>query len=245
MVRFDRLQTVLTFGIGLIVLATAQVQLARAQQGWKPILVEGFNADVITDKDPFVVFAQAFDLGACCWFESGTGGFGDGLPAGQTVESLPSVIPFLIQPAAFPNVLQLRGMGLVIAGAFELETPAAYHEIAIYAASGDGTSTSTGTGFILYDDFTGQTFTYNDFDWCYTGQPQGALPFPPSPVARNCPPGGVTGNPTGFTHNKDCDLFQIYETIVTTDPTKKIVSLIFLTPQDAAVTNIFAVSGLP
>jgi hypothetical protein len=40
-------------------------------------------------------------------------------------------------------------------------------------------------------------------------------------------------------------MFQIYETIVATDPTKKITLLIFLCPPDAYVTNIFAVSGSP
>jgi hypothetical protein len=244
MVRFDRIQTVVAFGIVVTVLATIAVPLARAQQSWKPLLLEGYNADVITDKDPFVVFAQPFDVGGavgCCWFESGAFGFLNGLPAGQTVESAPNNIPFLIQPAVLPNVLQLRGLGTVIAGALELEAPAAYRDIAIYASSGNGTPTSVGTGFILYDDFTGQSFTYNDFDWCYAGQLQAALPPPFSPAARNC-----TALPgPGFTYNTDCDQFQIYETIVATDPTKKIVSLIFLCPQDTYVTNIFAVSGLP
>src|SRR5262249_49352928 len=145
MVRFDRVQRVLAFGISLIALATVQMPLAKAQNEspWRPLLLEGYNADVITDKNVSVRFAQPFDGGNSCWFEAGAGGHLDGLPAGQTINSVAASglhIPFLIQPAVLPNVLQLRGSGKeVIAGTLELERPAAYSQLAIYASSGNGT----------------------------------------------------------------------------------------------------------
>src|SRR5262249_52714201 len=36
-----------------------------------PVLVTGFNADVISDKDPSARFAQPFHGGTFAWFESG------------------------------------------------------------------------------------------------------------------------------------------------------------------------------
>jgi hypothetical protein len=208
------------------------------------ILVTGFSADVISDKDPSDRFAQPFQAGTFAWFESGgvdDNGVvhNDGLPAGQTfLSATGSRAMYQIQPANANNVLQLSPGQT---GTVTLTTPEAYSTLYVIASSGNGTPSSVGSGTINFADGSTQDFSYNCFDWCNA---QGR--FRPEAVLTG--PNGradVGPNGTAFVYNQDCD-FQHYETVVAIDPSHAgvaIGSIDFAGAPDAFLSNIFGVSG--
>src|SRR5262249_7341162 len=124
-----------------------------------PVLATGYSADVISDKDASVRFAQPFQGGTFAWFEAGAVDddgvqHNDGLPAGRTfVSATGSHATYQLQPANADNVLQL-GAGQT--GTLTLATPAAYSTLYVLASSGDGTPSSAGSGTITFADGTTQ-----------------------------------------------------------------------------------------
>ena len=126
--------------------------------------------------------------------------------------------------------------------------PAPYREIAILSSSGNASETAIGIFTINYADGSSIAAAYNTFDWCNDARhPQAVLTpaagFPGT--ARNCP-GNLSfpQNRTRFVYNTDCSDFNIYETIISTDNRKNIVSFTFTAPESANWTNIFGVSGI-
>jgi hypothetical protein len=210
----------------------------------EPVLVTGFSADVISDKDPAARFAQPLQAGSFAWFESGAVddngvAHNDGLPAGQTfLSATGSRAIYQIQPANANNVLQLSAGQ---AGTLTLMTPATYSTLYVLASSGDGTPSSVGNGIINFVDGSTQRFSYNSFDWCNTQgrfRPEAVLS---GPVGR----ANVGPNGTALVYNQDCD-FQIYETVIPIDPAQAgvaIASIDFTGALDAFLSNIFGVSG--
>jgi hypothetical protein len=209
-----------------------------------PVLLTGFNADVISDKDPSARFAQPFHGGTFAWFESGGVDddgttHPDGLPAGLSFVSVTaSKATYQIQPANANNALQL---GAGQKGTLTLATPAAYRTLYVLASSGDGMISSTGNGTLNFADGSTQDFSYNGFDWCNS---QGGLH---SEAGLRSPNGrtDVGRDGTAFSYNQDCD-FQLYETVIAIDPLHAgvaIVSIDFTGALDAFFSNIFAVSG--
>src|SRR5438128_4049545 len=179
-----------------------------------PVLVTGYSADVISDKDASARFAQPFHAGTFAWFEAGWvddigAQHNDGLPAGLTfVSATGSRATYQIQPANANNVLQLSAGQT---GTLTLTTPAAYSMLNVLASSGDGAPSSVGSGTITFADGSTQAFSYNSFDWC---NGQGGL----HPEAVLSGPNGradVGPNGTAFVYNQDCD-FQVYETVIAT-----------------------------
>jgi hypothetical protein len=268
MVRFGRVQVMLALGMAVIALGTVGVPQAAAQpQGvWLPLPLFGYNADVISDADQNVRFAQLFDASCCAWFETGaTDDAGnlhvDGIPAGSTFASMTgSGVNYLIQPAIFNNVLQIsnqaqaQAQGVPASGTLTLVSPAPYSQIAIFSSSGNGGGLGTLT--VNYADGSSLSGTYNSFDWCGGTHPESVIP--PSPFAD--PTTGVV--PTGigrlgsgatatgsskFSYGGGCGPqgFEAYETIIATDNTKNIVSVTFSAP-DATVnrSNIFGISAI-
>jgi sugar lactone lactonase YvrE len=209
-----------------------------------PLLVTGYSADVISDKDSQARFAQPFTTGTFAWFESGAADDNgtphpDGLPAGRTIVSTTSSgAIYQIQPANADNVLQLS-VGQT--GTLSLTIPAAYRTLYILASSGDGSPSSVGSGSIHFADGATQAFSYNCFDWC-NGQGRS------HPEAVLIGPNGradVDSNGTAFLYNQDCD-FQLYETILAIDPSHTgiaITSIDFTGAPDAIFSNVFGVSG--
>src|SRR5262249_25228778 len=120
-------------------------------------------------------------------------------------------------------------------------TPAASSTLYLLASSGDGTSSSVGSGTITFTDGSTQAFGYNCFDWC---NGQGSLhPEAVLPGSIGCADVGPNG--TAFLHNQDCD-FQVYETVIPIDASHAgvaIASLDFRGAPDAFFSNIFGVSG--
>jgi hypothetical protein len=209
-----------------------------------PVVVTGYNADVISDQDPSARFALPFNSGTFAWFESGAVDDNgtqhtDGLPAGVTFSSnTGSHATYQIQPANANTVLQL---GANQTGTLTLTTPAAYQTLYIIASSGDGTPTSIGSGTINFADGSTQAFSYNCFDWCNGpgGLHQEAVLIGPNGRADIGPDG------TAFVYNQDCD-FQIYETVIAIDPSHAgvaVASIDFTGAPDAFYSNIFGVSG--
>jgi hypothetical protein len=210
-----------------------------------PVLVTGFNADVISDKDASARFAQAFHAGRFAWFESGAmdddrAQHNDGLPAGLNfVSATGSRATYQLQPANAKNVLQL-GAGQT--GTLTLTTPAAYSTLYVLASSGDDTPTSVGSGTISFADGSTQTLSYNSFDWC-NGSGGGLHPEAVLPGMHGRADVGPNG--TAFVYNQDCD-FQLYETVVVIDSSHAgvaVTSIDFTGAPDAFWSNIFGVSG--
>jgi hypothetical protein len=209
-----------------------------------PVPVTGYSADVICDKDPQARGAQSFNSGTFAWFESGAVDdngtqHNDGLPAGQAfVSATRSSVTYQLQPANASNVLQL-GAGQT--GTLTVTTPAAYSTLYVLASSGEGTSSSVGSGTINFADGSTQAFSYNTLDWC---NGPGGL----HPEAVLSGPNGradIGPNGTSFVYNQDCD-FQLYETVIAIDPAHAgvaVVSIEFTGAPDAFSSDIFAVSG--
>jgi hypothetical protein len=209
-----------------------------------PVLVTGYSADVISDKDSSVRLAQPFNAGTFAWFEAGAvddsgAQHNDGLPAGLTfVSATGRNATYQIQAANANSVLQL---GASQTGTLTLTTPAAYSTLYVLASSGDGTPSSVGSGNINFADGSTQAFSYNDFDWC-----NGHGGLHPEAVLKG-PIGRADIGPSGtaFTYNQDCD-FQVYETIFAIDPSHSgvaVTSIDFTAAPDAYYSNIFGVSG--
>ena len=258
----------LLFALGMAVLALGIVavpQAAAQHSGWLPLQLTGYNADVITDIDQDVRFAQLFDAGCCAWFESGAVDdngteHDDGIPAGSTFASMTgSGVNYMIQPAVFNNVLQVsnntgaQGQGVPPTGTLTLLSPAAYSSIAIFASSGNSNGSATGTLTVNYDDGSSLSGTWNAFDWC--GGSNALSVIPPNPVANLGVSGiGRVGNgltATGsskFSYQFVCGPqgFEAYETIIPTDNTKKVVSVTFAAPDSTTNrANVFGISAKP
>jgi hypothetical protein len=268
MVGCGRVQTILALGMAVIALGTVGVPQAAAQpQGvWLPLQLFGYNADVISDADQNVRFAQLFDAGCCAWFEAGaTDDAGnlhvDGLLAGSTFSSMTgSGVNYLIQPAVLNNVLQIsnqaaaQAQGVPPSGTMTLVSPAPYSQIAIFSSSGNGGGLGTLT--ITYADGSTLDGTYNSFDWCGGTHAESVIPPPPFPDPNTgvVPTGiGRLGNgatATGsskFSYQFTCGPqgFEAYETIIATDNTKNIVSVTFNAPPDNVNrSNIFGISAI-
>jgi hypothetical protein len=210
----------------------------------QPIVLTGYSADVISDKDPSTRFAQPFHGGMFAWFEAGAvddngTAHNDGLPAGLTfVSATGSGATYQIQPANATNVLQL-GAGQT--GTLTLATPAVCSRLYVIASSGDGTPSSVGSGTINFADGSMQAFNYNSFDWCNGSgglHPEAVLPGPNGRA-------DVGPNGTAFVYNQDCD-FQVYETVIPIDASHAnvaIASIDFTGAPDAFWSNTFGVSG--
>jgi hypothetical protein len=209
-----------------------------------PVLVTGYSADVISDKDPSARFAQPFDAGTFAWFEAGAvddngAPHNDGLPAGLTfLSATGSGATYQIQSANGNNVLQLSAGNT---GTLTLTTPAAYSTLYVIASSGDGTPSSVGSGTINFTDGSTQAFSYNSFDWC---NGQGSL-HPEAVLAGPIGRADVGVDGTALIYNQDCD-FQVYETVIAIDPAHAgvaIASLDFTGAPDAFLSHVFGVSG--
>jgi lysophospholipase L1-like esterase len=210
-----------------------------------PLAVTGYSADVISDKNPQARFAQPFGSGTFAWFEAGAVDdagtqHNDGLPAGLSLVSASgSGATYQIQPANAGNVLQLSAGQT---GTLTLTTPAAYSTLYVMASSGDGASSSVGSGTINFSDGSTQSFNFNSFDWC---NGQGSL----HPEAVLAGPNGradVGPDGTAFVYSQDCD-FQAYETVLLIDASHAgvpIASIDFTGAPDAVFSNVFGVSGL-
>jgi lysophospholipase L1-like esterase len=213
-----------------------------------PIAVTGYSADVICDKGASARFAQPFDSGTFAWFEAGAvddsgAQHNDGLPAGLTfVSATGSRATYQIQPSNANSVLQL-GAGQT--GTLTLTTPAAYTTLYVLGSSGDGTSSSVGSGNITFADGSTQAFSFNTFDWCNGLYSQGGL-LPEAVLSGPIGRADVGPSGTAFTYNQDCD-YQIYETVIAIDPSHAgvaIASIDFAAAPDAYFSNIFGVSGM-
>jgi hypothetical protein len=209
-----------------------------------PVLVTGYSADVISDKDASARFAQASHADTFAWFEAGGvddigAQHNDGLPAGLAfVSATGSRATYHIQAANINNVLQLSAGQT---GKLTLTTPTAYSTLYVLASSGDGTPSSVGSGTINFADGSQQAFTYNSFDWCNGPGGLHAEAVLVGPTGR----ADVGPDGTAFGYNQDCD-FQVYETLIAIDPSHAgvaIASIDFTGAPDAFLSNIFGVSG--
>jgi hypothetical protein len=93
-VRFGRLQTLVTFGIAVLALGIVAVPEAAAQPtGSVSLQWADWNADVVVDLDQNLPFSQLVDAGCCSCPKSGGADdsgreYGAGLSAGSTLASI-------------------------------------------------------------------------------------------------------------------------------------------------------------
>jgi hypothetical protein len=235
-----------------------------------PVVLSGWNADVVTDANPGTRSAQQFDFGSItgglsAWYEKGILFNGspltNGLPSGQNFNSLinnsvtgtPTV--FHLLPADGNNVLRTStGLG-VPSGTLTLTTPAQYSSLAFLASTGAAFGFGTGT---LTLHFSGGTssgpFSYDAPDWnMIVGNDTSHVAL--GPVGRNddinfngAPPG------TGFLYTpSEGSQFVMYETDLNLAAlgldTKILDSITFTSatnaPDPFGITGVFAVSGVP
>jgi len=215
-----------------------------------PIVLTGYNRDVVSDATAAVRFADRFDGGAAAWFERGLDDGGtirnDGLPSGTTFTSA-RVNPvtggntvFSLQPAMGNNVLRL-GDTDAKSNTLTLTTPSRYANLAILASSGSGGG--QGTFKLNFDDGTSsQLILFDAFDW--NQETPGAGPSVAlGNLGRN---GNIGVDGKGFVYDKPVP-FALYETDINLIPLglsdKTITSITFNKPDGSFITGIFAVSG--
>jgi hypothetical protein len=113
-----------------------------------------------------VPFALPFSSDTFAWFESGGADDdgvqrNDGLATGRTfLSATGSRAKYQIQAANANNVRQLSAGQT---GTLTLTTPAAYRTLYVLASSGDGTSSSAGSGTINFAD--GSTGVHRSGNW--------------------------------------------------------------------------------
>jgi len=191
---------------------------------------------VIVDKDTTARVAHTYDGNQIAWFEAGAVDdqgteHDDGVPAGQNVMSATgSGVVYAIQPAAGNNVLRIPQTE---DGTLTLATPGPYTSLWVLASSGSGGNMDDVT--INYDDGTSDFLasSYDASDWCDNSQ-RGAI----TGLGRANSIGAYGLN---FGYKNECS-FGIYETELSPDPNKNVVSVTFHN-QHANFTNIWALSG--
>jgi hypothetical protein len=153
-------RTFLTAALALF--ATAGTCPRPASAGYIPIVVSGFNQDVVVEagavNDPTTHFAGAItatmDTGTAktfnTWYESGLpGGAGGGLPAaGVFTSAADPTAQFLLAPYTGPNVLLLDDASKT--GTLTLATPASFTALSILTSSGLGSATSPVLGLTVH-----------------------------------------------------------------------------------------------
>ena len=250
-----------SLGIVLAVLATLGARHASADVIATPIALNGWNANVITDKNqsaPVTKFDYGIDPGFGSWFENGTQGRNDGLPAGmdftsQRVNSVTGTNTiFHLQPAGGPNALKMGDINDLVdfptTGTLTLATPDSYSSLAILASSGAAFGGGSGTLTLHFTDGTSSgPFSYDASDWnqFFAADPSHiAL----GPVSRN---DDIGSDGKGF-FTFEGPQFVMYETDINLAAlgldTKILDSITFTSASNApdpfAITGVFAVSGV-
>jgi hypothetical protein len=230
---------------GATLTAALAAPTARAEP--MPIALSGYNRDVVTDADPGARFATSFDgpPTLAAWFEAGTEGHADGLPAGQDFTSATgSGATFHLQPAAGNNILRLGGDS-PNTGTLSLVNPQAFRSLAILDSSGSAFGRINGTVVLHFTDGTAATLGFTSFDW--NQATSGAEPFVAlGDRGRNA---SVGADGTGFSYDGSFR-FALYESDLDLAALgldgRAIESLTFTHPAGAfGSTGIFGVSGTP
>jgi hypothetical protein len=138
---------------------------------------------------------------------------------------------YALQPAGVKNVLRVDSTELKT---LILTTPASYTMLGILASSGSGGGHEDVV--INYTDGSSDSFPgalgYDTSDWCDNGL-RGAI----NGLGR----ANIGNYGQNFSYLHECN-FGIYESFLTPDPTKQVVSISFHN-QRAVYANIWAISG--
>jgi hypothetical protein len=223
---------------GQAVSQVARLEVNTASALANPIMLTGWNQDVVLENAPFPGNTADFDTFGSLWFGAGWNGHPDGLPGSLrfTSQFNPEVI-FQFQPYTNNNVLRLDTSFSGMTGTLVLGTPAPYRSLAILASSGTGGGTGKLTlNFVDGTSVPGLSFVALDWYAFSTnvalaglGRRDSALP----------PPGyGTAGTGFGF-FETDIDLAAL------SLEHRFLKSLTFTKPATPMVTGIFAVSGEP
>lgn len=138
-----------------------------------PIAASGWNRDIVVDQSagqPFDDDASAFDVpNGYAYYESGLAGAAKGLPTGGDFTSLSDgTTQVQLQPYDAPNVLFLDSSASIGTLTFEPAEQTTYDRLAIFAASANASSSSTGSLKITFTDgTTADNLSYNGYDWFF------------------------------------------------------------------------------
>ena len=106
-----------------------------------PIVVSGFNRDVVFENQPYAT-PQPFDTGNDAWFQAGAKDVNaaiqnNGLPSGSGPFTSTNGTSFQFQPFSGNNVLELGAYDPNV-GTLTLTSPQTYNQLAILATSAEG-----------------------------------------------------------------------------------------------------------
>ena len=210
-----------------------------------PISLSGFNSDVISDANASIRFAQSFDAENDAWYENGTAGYLDGLPANSDfVSATGSGVVYHLQPADANNILALGGRApFPWTGMLVLTAPQRFTDLYVIAASADaGGAFATGEGTINFADGTRQPFVYTALDWW-----EGSVGNKSTPavitVGRN---DQIGADGTNFLRSPFGAAFGLFEAhLAVSDTASPVTSITFTKSPGASETGVFGVSGTP
>jgi hypothetical protein len=217
---------------------------ALAVTNMTPVVVTGFNRDVVVPNTasgpPFTSYATEFNQGeGTGFYQKGLPGYTNGLPVTGSLTNPADGTVFQFQPYTANNVVDITNN---LTGILSLPTPTQYSRIAIFANSGNGSSSGAAEVTLKFND--GTTFTTNYYapDW-FNNASTAAYMLALEGVDRInlttgvADSGGTGGNP------------RFYQTTIALytlgTSNKPLSSLTFGMPASTKSTGIYAVSGLP
>ncbi|MCB9853653.1 MAG: alpha-mannosidase [Phycisphaerales bacterium] len=209
-----------------------------------PIAATGWNRDVVVERSaaaPFDDDSQSFDVpNSYAYYEAGLSGSSKGLPVGGEFVSLSDgTTRVQLQPYDAPNTLFMDNTqtGGVLVFAPEAQRP--YDLLAIFAASGNAASDSTGPVTITFTDgTTADGLTYKGYDWFFVISSNGINDLGRVRVSNGSFEDGSSGNPRIYQTTLDLATMGLN--------VKPIESLTFGRADGSSssrTTGIFAVSG--
>jgi hypothetical protein len=220
----------------LLLAATVFVVNQVQAQGYVPVALTGFNADVVADGtgDAATVTSHDFDSAAFNLVaQNYTTPSGQSptsyLPASGLITSAVSTTPGLtyqLAPYSGNNSLRISGSGT---GTLTFTTPRAATQVFLLAASGSGISNATAT--VTFSDATTQSFTLTVSDW-YNGSD-----FAIQGISR-------VKRTTNVLENSALNprLYQHQLNISTANAGKSIGSISFTKLNPAAVLNVMGIT---
>ena len=219
--------------------AIARLEVNEASALSTPVVVSGWNENVILGSSQFAGVTEFFDDIGNVWFESGFEGHANGLPvSGLLSSALNTNVIFRFQPYSynFNNALRMDALIEGAKGTLKLARPAAYESISILASSSQG----GGLGkFVLnFTDGTASAILFfAAYDWTAGNS---------AAVAGLGRAYFATTN-TNWDYDPSVTELAMYETDINLSQLglggKALTSVTFTKPSASQVTAVFAISG--
>ncbi|MCA9254561.1 MAG: hypothetical protein KDA33_02940, partial [Phycisphaerales bacterium] len=209
-----------------------------------PIAATGWNRDIVVDQGaatPFSDDAMSFDTSNnWSYYEDGLAGSAKGLPnSRQFVSISDGTTQVQLQPYDQNNVLFMETSQTTGTLTFDPADQTTYDRLAIFAASANAQSGSTGALTITFtDDTTATNLTYNGYDWFFVVSANAINNLGRVRLSNGDFEDGSEGNPRIYQTTLDLKAMGLNE-----KPIKSLTFELATATDSDRSTAIFAISG--